>query len=90
MHTLVKGLLTNTNLTSLNLFDESQALENNETVNLAMKIVARNRVLHSSLFNQLFETAKSVKDSDYDENGYFNTKKRLLEHKCKSLKRQRV
>lgn len=89
IHHLVKGLLTNTNLTSLNLFDESQTLENNENVNLTMKIVARNRVLHSSLFIQLFNTVKSVKESDFDENGYFKTK-RLIDHKCNSSKRQRV
>ena len=87
---IVGSVLHNTTLVKLNLFDESEVPDDNASITLAKSIVKRNRTLQKSLFGQLYEVAESVKDSDYDHNGNFTTKKRTIEHETPSGKRQHI
>jgi hypothetical protein len=85
---IANSLVGNTTLLKLNLFDESEVTEDNASVKLVESIVGRNRTLQTSLFQQLSGSVDAVKDSDYDKDGNFTSKKRTITHEQSSGKRQ--
>lgn len=76
---VVNGIVRNTTLTKLRLYDESEMPENCEHHNLAQRVISRNRALHASLFRKLSSTVGDVKDSDFDENGMFARDKHTID-----------
>jgi hypothetical protein len=85
---LAEGLTHNTNLTSLtlkNYFNRSHPANSYKV--LAENIVARNRMLNTTLFDRLYYITDEVDDDDFDENGYYKSKKRCTTHTYPSGKR---
>ena len=85
---LAEGLTHNTNLTSLtlkNYFYRSQPGDSH--ADLAHNIVARNRMMNTTLFDRLFHFTDDVSDDDFDENGNYRNKKRYMTHTHPSGKR---
>ena len=85
---LAEGLAHNTNLTSLSLKNYfSRTQPKNIHADLAHNIVARNRMLNTTLFDRLFHFTDDVSDDDFDENGNYRNKKRYMTHTHPSGKR---